>query len=211
MDQKKIFLKSEGDNWFLRNKKKPNYSNEPVILELKKIFQSKKFDKKKINLLEIGCSDGSKLKYIKKKFKCNVFGVEPSKKATLRGLKDKIYIENTTADKTSFKNQYFDIVIFGFFLYLTDRKFLNKIFNETDRILKKKGWLIIHDFYSQYPKKIPYRHDKRIYSYKDDYSKIFLRKKSNYMEYSKRIFDFYTKQYSVLKKNWEIISVIKKF
>lgn len=211
MDQKTIFQKTEGDEWYKRNhKKKINFNKEPVVNEIKKIFTSKNYPYKKIKLLEIGCSDGKKLRFLNKKFGCEVFGVEPSKKAYLKGISNNIYIKNTTADNTEFRSNFFDIVIFGFFLYLVDKKYIKKIFVEADRILKKKGWLIIHDFYSINPKKIKYFYNRNVCTFKDDYSKLFLKNNKNYIEYSKKVFDFHSKEYTDIESNWETISVLRK-
>ena len=67
----------------------------------------------------------------------------------------------------------FDIVIFGFCLYLCDRKHLFRIACEADRVLKSNGYLCIIDFYSDVPYKNAYKHFSGVYSYKMDYSLMF--------------------------------------
>ena len=72
-----------------------------------------------------------------------------------------------------FGSDSFDIVIFGFCLYLCDREDLFRIAQEADRVLKKKSWLIINDFFSQTPTSSNYRHKAGLYSFKMDYRKLF--------------------------------------
>ena len=70
--QKKIFLKTEGDNYFDRNKidiKKFSFKSDLIFKQVKKV--SKKF-KKKINILEIGCGQPARLFYFKKKIIKNI-------------------------------------------------------------------------------------------------------------------------------------------
>lgn len=165
--------------------------------------------KKKLNILEVGSSSGERLKYIHDNYGHNVTGIEPSDLAIKKGKKNKIKILKGSSDYLPFKNK-FDIIIYGFCLYLTDKKLLKISFNEADKALKKEGWIIIHDFYSKKPKKVTYHHNRSLYSYKNDYAKIFLKLHKNYNEYFRKIFDFNTKKYSDDKKNWEIISILKK-
>ena len=73
-----------------------------------------------------------------------------------------------------YKDDSFDLVIFGFCLYLIDRNLLFKSISEADRVLRDGGYLAIEDFD---PSKImmnKYKHCKGINSYKTNYSKIFL-------------------------------------
>ena len=43
-----------------------------------------------------------------------------------------------TAEKLKFEDDKFDLIIFGFCLYLCDREDLIKIVDETNRVLKKQ-------------------------------------------------------------------------
>jgi ubiquinone/menaquinone biosynthesis C-methylase UbiE len=166
-NNKEYFLKKGGDDYFYRNKDK--------IINFKKELLSKtileNLNNKIVNVLEVGCGNASRLFYLSKIYKkINFFGVDPSS-AALRN--QKIFLKKATADKLPFKKNFFDIIIYGFCLYLTDSKDLIKIVFEADRVLKKNGIIVILDFYS---KKIKYRrflHKKGHYVRKMDYSKIF--------------------------------------
>ena len=82
LKQKKIFLKGEGDNWYLRNKKFSNKERFKTKYLYSKINQIIKKINNKLNFLEIGSSNGLFLLLLKNKIKdCNLIGVDPSKKA----------------------------------------------------------------------------------------------------------------------------------
>ena len=78
-----------------------------------------------------------------------------------------------TADRLPYRDGLFDVVVFGFCLYLCDREDLFRIASEADRVLNDQGWLIIHDFYSPVPTRRDYHHKTGIYSYKMDYKTLF--------------------------------------
>ena len=166
-NNKKYFLKTGADDYFYRNKDKIiNFKNEL----LSKVILNN-LNNKISNVLEVGCGDASRLSYLSKKYKkINFFGVDPSGEV----LKNKkIFLKKATADKLPFKKNFFDVIIYGFCLYLTDNQDLIKIVFEADRVLKKNGIIIILDFYS---KKIEYRkfsHKHGHYVRKMDYSKLF--------------------------------------
>ena len=80
-----------------------------------------------------------------------------------------------TADSLPFENHFFDLVYFGFCLYLVDREQLELIFMEASRVLKKNAYLSILDFDYGESQKNVYKHDTELFSYKDDYS-AYLRK-----------------------------------
>ena len=71
-------------------------------------------------------------------------------------------------------NQYFDVVILGFCLYLVDRELLFKTISEVDRTLKQGGYLVITDFETPFPIKRNYEHLEGCFSYKNNYSNFFL-------------------------------------
>jgi ubiquinone/menaquinone biosynthesis C-methylase UbiE len=173
IDNKKYFLIKGGDKYYKRNKKKKiNFKKE---LLCKKIETSiKKIKQKKINILEVGCGDAQRLIYLKEKFpSINFFGVDPSSQAIKNKKKSDINLSKSTADKLPFKKSFFDIIIYGFCLYLVDDKDLFKTVLEADRVTKKKSLIIIYDFYSKNLTYKKYKHKKGVFIRKMDYSKIF--------------------------------------
>lgn len=178
MKQKDIFLQSEADNWFLRNEKilenRPLPDSDLFLSQMLTLTaNSKLFDWENMKILEIGCGDGRRLEWIKNNLGSQCFGIDPSseaiKSATLRGINAQV----STADKLPYESNYFDMIVFGFCLYLCDRDDLMLIASEADRVLKSPGWLFIIDFYSQMPIKVPYKHHEKISTFKMDYKNMF--------------------------------------
>ena len=109
-------------------------------------------------------------------------GIEPSQKAvrewekrkdnTEGGLKTKLQVG--IASQLPFKENEFDMVIFGHCLCYLDRKDLYKSVAEADRVLKDGGLLAINDFDPSIINSNEYVHLKGMKIYKNDYSKIFL-------------------------------------
>lgn len=170
--QKELFLSSEGDMYFQRSK--TALKKEEEIHKLYKVYL--KYMNSKMKILEIGCSDGRSLDYYRKETGSFSYGIDPSEDAIKIGneLYPEINLSVGTADNLNFPDNYFEVVIFGFCLYLVDRKLLTKVVYEADRVLKDGGYLGITDFDSNIPKMRPYKHHKDISSYKYDYSKMFL-------------------------------------
>jgi len=184
--QKEIFKAGEGDRWFFRNRKSSNScrDSEDKIVNLIKSIEL--FPKK---VLEIGCGGGHRLEIIRNGFQADCYGIDPSSKAIDDGKSryPNISLQVGTADNLPFDADSFDMIIFGFCLYLCDREDLFKIAYEADRCLKNKGTLIIKDFYPPFAYKNKYSHHDGIYSYKMDYSRMF-KWNPAYAEVSKVVF-----------------------
>jgi ubiquinone/menaquinone biosynthesis C-methylase UbiE len=206
--QSKIFLDSEGDNYYERNKGLLFNEDDLIFKEIIKLNNKKKIN----NLLEIGCGDGFRLNLIYDKLKINCFGIDPSRKAIKSSYNSKIKVSRGTADKLNFSSKKFDVVIFGFCLYLVDIEDLIKVVYETDRVLKKNSYIIIYDFYSKKSKILPYKHNNKIKVHKNDFSNIFLWS-PKFKLIKKKIFEMNKNQKKQkTKNNWipVSISIIKK-
>lgn len=210
--QKKIFLESEGDNWFKRNINNQIPSIEDPIIKAILRCLEKKFNKKE-KILEIGCGDAKRLSWISKNLKLQCYGVEPSKKAAKVAKKQGIRVILGTADKLKFEKNKFDFVVFGFCLYLCDRDDLFQIACEADRVLKNGGYLIIKDFYSKNYIKNKYHHVPGVFSYKMDYKKMF-DWHPNYdcvfHQINSEIKSKFAETHITSENNWISISVLKK-
>lgn len=213
MDQKKIFKEFEGDAWFERNKatlSNKDYKNDPLATEIINLVKSKTpKDNKKINILEIGCGDGGRGKYILNSISCNYYGIDPSKKAIAVAKSNGLITSVGTAEQLPFEDKKFDIIVYGFCLYLCDRKDLSLIRKEASRVLKNFSWLLIMDFFSDQKYENEYSHYENIKSYKMDYRKIFTSDKS-FLCYSHKIIDHETHKYTDLKDNWVSVSLIRR-
>ena len=184
--QKEIFKAGEGNRWFSRNRKSSNAcrDSEDEIVNLIKSIEL--FPKK---VLEIGCSAGHRLETMRLVFQADCYGIDPSTEAIDDGKNryPKIFLQVGTADDLPFDDNSFDMIIFGFSLYLCDREDLFKIAYEADRCLKNQGTLIIKDFYPPFAYKNKYSHHDSIYSYKMNYSRMFTWNPA-YAEISKIVF-----------------------
>jgi len=150
MKQKDIFLESEGDEWFERNRdhcEQKKMAQDPVIQSILKILDGAATSGG--DLLEIGCGEAKRLDWIKGNLNIGAFGIEPSRKAVQVAQDMGLRVIRGTAEKLPFESKSFDFVVFGFCLYLCDREDLFQIGCEADRVLKNKGWVVIQDFYSK--------------------------------------------------------------
>lgn len=166
MNQKKIFVESEGNAWFERNSVSNGYFDPSIDL-------LKKYSADGSRVLEIGCADGRNLNVLKN---CSCYGIDPSDKAINAGKSryTDLNLSVGTADSLFFDDNFFDIIFIGFCFYLIDRELLFKVIAEVDRVLKNGGHLIIKDFDTPFPIKRKYHHRYGVYSYKQQYENIFL-------------------------------------
>ena len=172
-DQKAAFLAGEGDQWFYRNNlssKHEGFQNDLIISQTSSLPIPKDSS---TSILEIGCGPGDRLYELNNKFGWSVYGIDPSaesiKVCNSKGIKGYV----GTADTLPFPDSSFDIIIFGFCLYLCDRNDLFKIAYEADRCLKPSSWLSILDFWSGHHIKNEYHHLVGIHSYKMNYPAMF--------------------------------------
>lgn len=174
MKQKEIFLQSEGNAWFTRNqqgvaaRKLPD--DDPLLREILDIHDNSGGG---LKVLEIGCGDGTRLAWLKNNLNADCYGIEPSDQAVAAACAKGLNVQQGTADELPFDDQSFDIVIFGFCLYLCDREDLFRIASATDRVLRSPGWLMILDFFSPVPRAKTYHHRPGVNSYKMDYRTLF--------------------------------------
>ena len=165
-----IWIDSEGDNWFDRNKGKIPADND-FILELLEKYQIHPR-----NVLEIGCANGYRLVQIHDKYSCSVIGVEPSAKAIIDGKTKWKYITFIHSLCESFEvKEKADLIIINFVLHWVTRPELIKCIYNIDKSLSDGGFLIIGDFGTDNFIKRKYHHlpDANIWTYKQEYSKIF--------------------------------------
>lgn len=165
--QKYIFLSEEGDRWFERNRDKPR--EDPVTCCIAAHIR-----KRPERVLEIGCSDGRRLDIIRQLYGCEIMGVEPSMSAALEAAKLRVPVVQATASSPAVMGP-FDLIIYGFCLYVTDPEDWLIIAAEGDRLLTTGGHIIIQDFGDiDKPRGVPYEHDTRITSWHQDWAKLWL-------------------------------------
>jgi len=172
--QKELFLKFEANNWFQRNKEilgKADVQKDLLTVEVENLIEN--IQSESVNILEIGCGNGHRLSFFKSKKNVKLFGIDPSQNAIEEANKNGITAKVGTADLLDYNDDKFDIVIFGFCLYLCDREDLFKIASEANRVLKNSSYLVILDFYFKNEKVNSYHHLEGVSSFKMDYKKLF--------------------------------------
>lgn len=176
MIQDKIFELSEADNWFLRNRETligKDAEKDLIFTLIKKLKDNNKIEK----VLELGCSNGYRLNFLKTTYKNinRAVGMDASQKAVEDGIK-RYNLELYKDTIIDFKyNEQFDMVIVNFVYHWLDRATVLKAIANTDSLVKEGGYLIVGDFLPDFPQKRFYHHlpEEKIYTYKLDYSKVF--------------------------------------
>ena len=175
--QESAFLNGEANSWFNRNRDGLRSPDDSVgVNSMTSMLMPFKSEVSK--MLEIGCSDGSKLRSLCKNLDAIGFGIDPSSEAISAGnaaTDSDVQMNLTvgTASSLQFENSYFDVVFFGFSLYLVDRSTLFQAVSEADRVLKPGGFLLIQDFNPGVRQKRPYAHLEGLFSYKNSYADLF--------------------------------------
>ena len=165
MKQSEHFINGEGEAWLKRNKAKLPVKNDPVIEALKQHPEIQPG-----GIVEVGAANGWRLSILREHYNCSAEGIDPGASLT-EWSKSGVY--RGTADNLRFPDNDFDLVIYGFCLYLCDREDLFKIVAEGDRVLKDGGYLMIYDFAAA-PHSKEYHHKPGILSYKMDYAHLWL-------------------------------------
>jgi ubiquinone/menaquinone biosynthesis C-methylase UbiE len=176
-NQESAFLNGEANNWYSRNRRNLGATGDSIgVKAITNMLLP--FKDEIANVLEIGCSDGSKLRMLCENMNASGFGIDPSEDAinagnAIQNPESKITLEVGTASSLPFEREFFDVVYFGFSLYLIDRNMLFQAVAEADRVLKPGGFLIIQDFDPGFRHKRPYSHLDGIFSYKNSYADLF--------------------------------------
>jgi len=172
--QERAFLEAEGNYWYQRNKDALALDGEDdAIATIKRVLKSKTEDIHTI--LEVGCGNGKKIASLGEFFNAESYGIDPSEIAIQDGSKDfpNTNLQIGTASKLPFINEQFDLVYFGFCLYLVDRGDILKAVAEADRVLRPGGYLAISDFDPTIRHKRDYHHCSGLFSYKTSYANLF--------------------------------------
>ena len=211
MKQKEIFLQSEGDAWFKRNNQAVLARNLPdddaLLRELLDLLPS---NARGVKVLEVGCGDGTRLAWLKNNLNTDCYGIEPSAQAVAAACAKGINVQQGTADVLPFDDQSFDIVIFGFCLYLCDREDLFRIASEANRVLRAPGWLMILDFFSSVPRAKNYHHRRGLLSYKMDYRTLF-NWHPDYECVTHKLRSHKGADYADEQDEWTAVSILRKF
>lgn len=163
MKQAQFFMDKEGDRWFERNRDRLG-QHDAVSEAIEKYVPIKPT----MQVLEIGAANGWRLAKLREKYGCIVTGLDPSHAAAQDAKKHSVTVWTGTAAAMPLRSNAYDIVIYGFCLYLTDPEDWFRIVMEGDRVLKDGGYLIIHDFRMKGDDEtfaVPYKHCEGLFSY----------------------------------------------
>lgn len=212
MKQKEVFLLGEGDAWFRRNAdallQRGLPESDSLLMEILGLWQDLPA-RDGVRVLEVGCGPGARLAWLQNNMGFDCHGIDPSAEAVEVAVSGGVKAQIGTADKLPYEKHAFDVVIFGFCLYLCDREDLFNIAAEADRILKNPGWLLIKDFYSPMPIARQYHHKAGINTYKMDYRKLFLWN-PDYHLFSHRVTHHENDCYTDAPQEWVATSVLRK-
>jgi ubiquinone/menaquinone biosynthesis C-methylase UbiE len=172
LTQTSAFLDGEGDNWFKRNRE--SLTSQSFSTEvLTRVLSNSHFEIQSI--LEIGCSNGFHLNELGKAFNAKCYGIDPSSAAISAGSKafPSLNLSVGIGHNLNFNDESFDLIHFGFCLYLFDRSDIFQAIAEADRVLQSGGFLAITDFDPNTRQKNEYHHFPRLSSFKNSYSDFF--------------------------------------
>lgn len=213
MKQKDIFLGGEGNAWFARNAaalaKRQLPDSDPLLQQILSLEGHFSKADGVVKVLEVGCGPGLRLDWLQQNRGWECHGIEPSGEAVRRAISAGVQAHVGTADELPFSNKSFDVVVFGFCLYLCDRDDLFRIAAEADRVLKNPGWLLLKDFYSPTPTAGIYHHAAGVYSYKMDYKTLFTWN-PDYSVYSHRVAHHTGETYTDDRHDWVATSILRK-
>jgi SAM-dependent methyltransferase len=173
-NQDQIFLVSEGNKWFERNKEVLERFDPQADFPLKLMDI---YGLHPHSVLEVGAANGFRLAAISERFGCRCVAVEPSADAISDGKARFPSVEFVRGGAYQIPLQEsFDLIIVNFVFHWIDRTHLLRSVAEIDRILVTGGFLIIGDFAPLNLIKVPYHHlaNDQVYTYKQNYAAIFL-------------------------------------
>lgn len=174
MLQDNVFLRSEGDRWFARNRGALERfdANADLPLRLMSLY-----DLRPERALEIGAANGFRLAAIHRRSGARVVAVEPSAQAISEGKAafPTVRFVRGTAHALPLRES-FDLVIVNFVFHWIDRVNLLRSVAEVDRLVGDSGWLMIGDFYPSNRMQVRYHHlqDENVFTFKQNYAETFL-------------------------------------
>jgi ubiquinone/menaquinone biosynthesis C-methylase UbiE len=210
MRQKDVFLEGEGDAWYLRNSGGASRilpQGDPLLSEI--LALSPPIVEHGTRVLEIGCSEGVRLEWLARERGCDCSGIDPSLRAVSAAAARGVRAQRGTAEALPFGDASFDVVAFGFCLYLCDRQDLFRIAAEADRVLRDPGWMAIYDFYAPHPARQEYSHFKGVSSHKMDNRALFAWHPA-YTTYSHRVFHHVSGEVTDEQGEWVAVSILRK-
>jgi SAM-dependent methyltransferase len=175
-DQSQIFREGEGDAWFRRNSAAIDDADGDQPLAMIARYREK-FGPI-ITACELGCANGYRLARLAESYPdmTRLAGCDVSSAAILDGRErwPALELKVGSIEDPGIAGQ-FDIVIVSFVLCWIDREKLLSVSSSIDALVRPGGALIISDFlpFSPMTNRYHHRDDVEVYTYKQDYSKLF--------------------------------------
>jgi ubiquinone/menaquinone biosynthesis C-methylase UbiE len=165
------FWRTDGFAWYERNRGKfLDEKTDPIMRAIRRM----KYPPKKV--LEFGCSDGYRLQWIHDLYAAKVTGCEISSDVVQKGKGLHPDVELWACSVSEFERNTgsFDLIIFGFCLYLVDVDVLFRVATNTDLMLKNKGSIIVWDYMPEKDHLFRrYLHNYRVNEHHQDFRKMF--------------------------------------
>jgi SAM-dependent methyltransferase len=211
--KREVFLQSEGDAWFLRNQQGAATQVLPdddlLLREAVEVLRARGDSVEPQRVLEVGCSDGARLAWLKDHLHAECYGIEPSAKAVAAARVKGLRVLQGTADELPFDSRSFDVVIFGYCLCWCDVGDLFRIASEADRVLRGPGWLLIGDFFSPTPTSRAYHHHPGVETHKMDRRQMFTWHPS-YECMTHKVRHHHDESHTDDRDEWVAVSVLRK-
>jgi ubiquinone/menaquinone biosynthesis C-methylase UbiE len=170
VSQKDVFLAGEADQYYRRNAGRLVGGKEDLVIEC---LRSLPISPRRI--LEIGCANGYRIAALANTYGASGAGIDPSAMAIADGKErfPNIDLRVGTADSLPFPDGNFDLVIFGFCLYLVDPRLHFQTVAAADRVLGDSAHLVVFDFIENSPYKNEYSYMPGVWSHKMEYARYF--------------------------------------
>ncbi len=179
--QKDIFLRGEGDGYFSRHRDLVAPRSDDLVLRA-----LAQYPITFTSFLEIGCSNGYRVAAIAESTGARGAGIDPGGEAIRAGRTEfgtSLDLRVGSADRLPFEDGAFDLVVFGFCLYLVDPEDHFRAIAEADRVLRDRGHMMVYDFVVSHPFSNEYNHFQGVRSRKMEFSRYFLAHPAYMLEY----------------------------
>lgn len=175
--QEDLFLRTEGDNYYLRNhallEDENRIKRDPALRLLRQTNVVPR------HVLEVGASNGWRCEALRKLYHAHTTAVEPSAMAIRRGrrLFPEVAFHRGVAHSLPLPSgATYDLVIVFFVLHWVSRDFLLRSIAEIDARVPVGGHLLIGDFLPSVPTRVDYHHmpKKGYFTFKLDYLALLM-------------------------------------